>query len=247
MKKKVLQIVLLLSVSSCLATDDAMSNDQNQDIMQPEGCYAALQKEVVEPMQMIENSNEAMNNEQQEMQDIAEEDNQMPVGEMEGPNTDMMSNDQTTVEDQTMPADSSVGLHDFSQQFVGQCPEAIDQTVWNEQLLLPLQMIVDNQQVAGTKEEIESMLHTIGQQCMNQGQAFINALPPLDTDVVAGITDAVNQVCTAYIKQLSDAVVIQELDNGQVDEVNQIINDLHNQSMNTDDQSMQDTTGEMEA
>jgi len=238
MKKKVLHITLLLSVSSCLAADD-----QNQEIMQPEVCYAAPQTEAVEPMQMIEDSNEDglngdLNNAQQ---DIMQEGNQMAVGEMEGPNTDMMSNDQG------MSIDSSVGLNDFSEQFVAQCPEAIDQTVWNEQLLLPLQMILDNQQVEGTKEEIEAMLHTIGQQCMDQGAMFINNLPPLDTDVVAAITDAVNQVCTAYIKQLSDAVVIQELDNGQVDEVNQIIDDLNNQATSTDDQAMQDTTGEMEA
>ena len=68
---------------------------------------------------------------------------------------------------------------------------------------------------------------------------FLNDLQPLDNENSDEVKALVDQICTLYIKRVTDSIVSDDIDSGNVQEVNEMITELNNASDNN-------AAGEME-
>ena len=89
------------------------------------------------------------------------------------------------------------------------------------------------------KEEKENMILAVGGNCKSECALFLNDLQPLDNENSDEVKALVDQICTLYIKRVTDSIVSDDIDSGNVQEVNEMITELNNASDNN-------AAGEME-
>ena len=95
------------------------------------------------------------------------------------------------------------------------------------------------QAIPTTKEEKENMILAVGGNCKSECALFLNDLQPLDNENSDEVKALVDQICTLYIKRVTDSIVSDDIDSGNVQEVNEMITELNNASDNN-------AAGEME-
>ncbi len=221
MEKKYLSLMLLVSVSSAFAMDDANGDSQDQFVNQDVDQNSDQTDQVAQDMSSSDAQVGDQADESTMVQSDVQDDNQA-MQDVVQPEACY-----ATQIEEAQPV-QALNLNDFSQQFVNQCPALVSQDSWNN-YLLQLQMHSDLALTTNmkTKEACEAMLTTLAANCNAEQQILLNSLAPVDAESFDAVKDKINSVCEQYIKQVSDSVVSDLVDDGATQEVKDIISDLN--------------------
>ncbi len=243
------KIIVLISFFAGNAYFGSIYSDDSMDTMMPpapEACYSikgaplSFQKSKKHkalkpfyyPMPEV-NSVEAI---EPEPMNMSEQSDDAVVQENSETSGDMIEETQAPVAIADMP---TVSLNNFSNKFLDECPHYISQVTWVNNLLLPLQMLTDValSGISANTADKENIIITLTENCMSQGMLFLAESSALDADTARELKEKVDAVCLSYIKRVTDEVVTVDVNNGNAEEVLEMIQDIENATPAQDDVS----------